>query len=651
MLTKEKIESEINKLLHEKLFSAIRKIIVEKQKEALKKTSEYKNSSNKKEMLENSYKIWFEKISKFFLSFRTVYALVPLVERELKIREFSSEEIIRIKTDYSYDGIEFSAYYPAHYNHSLQKEMEDCIDYLKENKQSHIVDNYIPKKDTERSPHKPLTTAELKYSAFYLFGFEPNYVTVLAQKLHQANLITEPETNGWNIDDAFAEEMITILNQTFSEDIVLQYKRRYTDKIVDRTQKECIRPIHISSKYFPKVVSSSLEFNSIFFEDEQLSVDVQKLYEFIFYITLSTQLKNSVYDTSKIEIVVGNKKLYEQANAIIDGQENWEILTGELIKRISNNDGSFSGNIVVLPEIQPGEILKPIDIYPYSYQSKRPPRFGVGRFVTQILEKNNIGSNKEHDKIINELIDSRAVNQVKSMLHPQESAIILIQWLTQHLPSFVDLEYLTEFEEKIKMVEVGKITLNSLLEELKRIIETAFKMSGYIEKDGKPSQSKINLIKAIAQKYNLKLDNAVFDSNIKIDMLLAQYNMPEPIKVGSCPNCNALIYQKEFINRESGEVSHYFACENFKKNGGCTFSMWDNYVYKFFSDKAMEFHSVEERADALKKILSKKRGYLFNDFIAKNQKPYDAKVLIESYKDRKTQQEKWGFTLAFVNKK
>lgn len=645
------VEKKINQLVQERLFSAIRKIIIQKNRDSFTKTAEYINSQNRQETLNKHYKMWYESVSSFFLSLRSIYALSPLVQRELKIRDFISEEVIRIKADYIYNGIEFSAYYPTHYNSSMTKEIEDCISELKNPKYTHKVDNYTPRVNTERTPHEPLTTAELKYSSFYLFGFEPDYVTSIAKKLYQAGLITNPETNGWNIEDSVVEDIITVLNQKFKEENVLQYKRAFSDKTVDRMAQECIRPAVITSKRFPKNIDKTDEFSSIEFIDDIEQKDALKLYEFIFYMTLSTQMKNSIYDTSKIEISVGNKKLVEQANIVLEGQENWELLTGELIKRISNNDGSWGGQVVVLPEIAPEEVLKPLDIYAYSYQSKRPPRYGVGRFITQILEKNNIASNQYHDLIVNELISSKAVYQVKTMLHPQESSIILILWLKEYLPSFLDLEYLAELEEKMILVEDGELTLASVLDEINRLIDAAFEVSGYIEDDSKPSQNKINLVKAVALKHNLNIDEAIFSSNVKMDMILAQYPMPEPTKVGLCPNCNALVYQKEFIDKNSGEVSCYFSCENFKRSGGCSFSIWDSYIYKYFSDKGIELYVVEERADALKKILSKKKGYLFNDFIAKNQKPYDAKVYIESYKDRRTQQEKWAFALNFVNKK
>ncbi|MFA6195239.1 MAG: DNA topoisomerase [Sulfurimonas sp.] len=650
MIEKFEIENKINNLLSEKLFAGIRKIIVKQQKEKFIKTTEYLKSSDieKRELLNSNYKQWFESLSTFFLSYKTIYALHPIVLREIKIREFASEEVIRVKADYIYDEIEFSAYYPTHYNQSMTKEIEDCISDLKNQKYSHIVDNFISKTDTERTPHEPLTTAELKYSAFYLFGFKPERVTELSKKLFHAKLITNPETNGWLINDAIAEDIITVLNQKYPEEKILQHKRNFTDKIVDRYSQECIRPTMISSKYFPKNIRESFEFKSIKIEVEYEDVDLIKLYEFIFYITLSTQMKNSVYDTSSIEIVVGNKKLKEQANVLIEGEDNWEELTGQIIKRITHNADTNKKQTIVLPEIAPDVILKPLDIYAYSYQSKRPPRYGIGRFVTQVLEKYSIGINKEHDEIIKELIESKAVRLIKTMLHPQENAVMLINWMILHMPLLLDLEYLSELNEKIEMASNNEITISSILDEIDRIINAAFESSGFVFDDEPPSLAKINLLKSVAMKNNLTIDKSVYESSIKIDMILAKYPAAEPIKIGSCPECNSLVYQKEFIKSDTGEIQYYFSCEKYNKHTGCSFSMWDSYVKKFFSDKALELFTVEERASTLKKILSKKKGYLFNGFIAKNQKPYDARVFTETYEDRDTKQKKWVFALDFV---
>jgi len=648
-LSKALIELEIDKLLHEKLFYPIGKAIVAKNHQQFIRSQAYLNASTleRKSLIDNSYKKWYSSVSSFYLSLKAIRALHYLTQREAQIREFNSQEVIRIKADYIWDGIEFSAYYPTHYNASMHKEINDVIAELKNQKYQHKVDTYV-QKNTERAPHEPLTTAQLKYSAFYLFGFAPNHTTHLANLLHKANLITDPNTNGWHIEPLVAEEIITALNQTFSESQVLQYQRDFVDKNVDRSQ-ECIRPKNFTKPYFPKRVEYSQEFLSIPFESNQFKEDAKRLYEFIFYITLSTQMQDSVYDTSTIEIVVGNKKLREQANIVLKGQENWEFLTGSLIQRIATSDNSFSKQIIVLPELKPGTTLRPLDVYAYSYNSQRPPRFGVGRFLTQILEKNNIGTMLEHDAILNELIQSKAVILVKNMLHPQEASMFLMQWLHDYLPSLLDQEYIAELNQKIEDASNGLITKESILDELARQIDQAVMTSGIAVDNGKPSQSKIKLLQSIAAKSGITLPQDVYESDAKANMFLAKYPQEENTPLGQCPNCNAPVFQKEYVNMQTGEVSAYYVCEKFKRSGGCTFSMWDSYVHKFFSDKAIEFFTTEERAETVKKILSKKRGYLFSGFVGKNMKPYDAKVTFESFKTNQGE-ERWRLKLIFENK-
>ena len=83
------------------------------------------------------------------------------------------------------------------------------------------------------------------------------------------------------------------MNEHFGTEKVLQYKRVYKDKNIDRYNQECIRPTVISNNRFPKNLYKLEEFQNINFESERERHDANKLYELIFYITLATQMKNS----------------------------------------------------------------------------------------------------------------------------------------------------------------------------------------------------------------------------------------------------------------------------------------------------------------------------------------------------------------------
>jgi DNA topoisomerase IA len=634
-MTKQDILSSLNSIIHLRLCSAIKKMHVENKKDKFVKSSEYQNLDSKEryEILNQKYTVWYKSVESFYLSLYSIYSLIHLVKREKEIIEFRSQEMTVVMVDYfEHNNIEFSASYPTRFTADMKKEIEDCVEELQDPKFEHIVTNYKPEKDAERPPHEPLTNKSLKYSCSYLFQFDYKYTTQLATLLYEAGLITNINTSGWHIDDDFVEEIITLLNAKYKEYQVLQRKRVFQDNNRDRSE-ECIRPINLSATFFPKNIQNSIEFNTIAFENGRVREDAIKLYGFIFYITLSTQMNDSKYDTSSVEIQVGPKKLKQKANILIQGQDNWELLSGKYIRTIQENDSSEynQSKTIILPEFKHDDKLEFKQVYPYTYNSRRPRRYGIGRFAAQILEKCNIGNSLDHDDIINNLIQSKAVIQIQQVLNPQEISIFLIDWLKEFAPLLVDFEYLNELNEKVNSILEGDLSLESLENEIHRILDDAFVKAGYVEDNSKPSPAKINLLHSVAAKYNVNLPNEVFESNLKCDMLLAMYPMAKPIKVGSCPNCNAVVYQKEYIDKKNQQILAYFACEKFSKTNGCTFSIWDNKVEKFFSDRGINFFTVEERKDALKKILPKKRGYLFSNLIDESKKTYNAKVAIKSF--------------------
>lgn len=637
-MTRKEVLTDIDRLFHERLFIAIRKLYIAEKKRKLENTTEYKNSSStrRSEILKEKYTHWNKEIENFYLNYKTIYALQPLVKRENMILEFDSQVITLVRVDYQpYDKMLFTATHMTRFTSDMRKEVEDTLEELKDIKYEHVVANYKDEKDTEKAPEEPLTILSLKYDAFYIFNFEYQYTTLLATLLCNAGLITNINTLGWNIEDDIVDEIITLLNENYDDSKVLQRKRQYENKSAKR-EEECIRPINFSNNYNPQRVSETNEFKSIEFENGREREDALKLYEFIYDITLSTQMKNSIYDTSTVDIIVGQHKLRQKAHRLIEGQANWELISGKHIKKLHENDDTEQGQskIVLLPEFRVDDKLTPKAVYEYPYNARRPRRFGLGRFATQVLEKNNIGSIDEHDDIIANLVESKAVVQIKNMLHPQEIALFFVEFITEYMPLLVDLEYLEELEEKVDAVVDNDISKESLLDEVDRLIEEGFVKADYKEEDSPPSNAKIKLIQSIAKKHNLNLPNDIFLSNAKCDILLGKYPVAEAIKVGSCPNCNSLIFQKEYIS-ENGEVLYYFSCEKFTKdNIGCSFSIWDNKIQNFFSERGFDLFTIDERRDALKKILTRKRGYLFSGFVDETHKPYSAKIGINSFKPK-----------------
>lgn len=648
-MTEQAINEELTNFIHSKFFRVIREVIIAQEKKKFQKSTTYMklSSSEKQDAFNIYYKKWFKSISNFFLSYPSIIALSFLVKREEEIREFESEKNIVVKADYKKDDIDFSAYLPTTYTIDMQQEVEDAINELRSPKYHHRVLNYVEKKDFEKSPPPPLTLAKTKYSAFYLFGFAPDYTTKILRILYNAGLITNYETDGWNISDEAVDDIIVYLSALYDNDKILQYKRTYTDKFADRSY-ECIRPTIFTKEYSPTLIQNSNEFRSIDFSICPAK-DIFFIYEMIFNFTIATQLKNSIYDMSALEIIVGERILYAKSDCILDNEENWEMLIGKYVKRIESNSIGMERKVSMLPSFTYDEELIPMNIYAYDYNSRRPFRYGIGRFLMQILEKFNIAKNEDQDKIVNELISSGAVEVIGNMLHPQENSMIMIAWLKQYAEILLNMEFYREWQENMKNASDGIIDYQTIIMQFDNIFEAAFNLAGVVYTEKTPSEAKKKLLQKIASKYNLKIDSTVYEDSVQIDKIIAQYPMAEPIKVGNCPKCNHNVYQYEYIKND--DTKYYFVCENGGKHGKCSFLIWDFMIEKFFGSRGIPLLSIEDRRETLKKVMSKKRGYLFTDLISKNQKKYDAKIYLEEVEDRDTKKPRWIFSMTFVNKK
>ena len=640
----------INNNIHENLFTKVRDLILNKKKDRLIHTEDYNTltGQEKKDYLNNNYKNWYKETEHFYLDLHSIFALKEVVEREKSIELFASENITVVKVDYNYNGEDFTLSYGVRYTDDLKKELDDCILDLSNTKYKHVVDNFNIVKDAEKIPPKPLTNAGLKYNCIYGMSFKPKYTTEIANMLYNAKLITDISTNGYAIDDEIVEEIISLLSKKYSQEQVLEYKREFIDKTTDRSS-ECIRPIHFTEDYYPKQIEHTPEFQNIEFASSKDKEAAKRIYELIFYITISTQLKNSIYDNSSISIVCGNKKLKQTANKIIENQENWELVSGKIMRNINQNaNPDIITSVISLPEIPQGEYLTPINIYPRSYDSRRPKRYGIGRFIIQILEKHRIGFSNEYDRIVDNILSTNACVEKANILYPQSSLMFFMEWLEQYLPSFLDYEYLNELEEKIQSTINNELTIDSILNEITTLINNALTAANINITSTPPSEKKLLLVKKVALKNSISLDNSILNSSAKCDIFLSQYGQfEEEQKIGHCPNCNSFIYKKSFLDNK-GNTKYYFACEKFSKQ--CSFSLWDDYINKYFTNKGLELYSIEDRIDIFKKILSRKRGYLIAGMLNSSNKPYNAKVLLTSYytEDKK---EKWKFDLKFENDK
>lgn len=561
-------------------------------------------------------------------------ALHLLVEREKEVIAFVEEDKFSVMVEYIKNGIPFRMTVPTTFFNHTKKEMHDLIAELSNPTYKHMVAAYNPE-TTSKSPYPPLITSRLQRGAWYLFGIEPDRTMKIAQELFHAGLITYHRTESYNISDEAVLAIITYLRDIYPDELIVQQKRVFKMKPGAHIAHEAIRPTIFLGETSPESIESHPLFIKAKLAKEHLDV-----YSYIWYVAVSTQMADAVYDTSSGVIQVGQVKLLGRANIYALGwseaeqkivpQSGWKQLYGQYIEPAEDDgDNSNSHRETILPRLRIGEEVTMLDVKVVESTTRRPQRYGVGRFITT-LENKKIGRPSTFATIYKKLVATKAVTLKNgNMLVPSSLGISIDDWITEYAPWLNSIEHTVDFHEKLDLIEKGEIkSPDPIVKEYSELVAEVAKKIDWIDpQNAMPSSAQIERAKKIIQDKKIEGINKelIFVSQMEMKAFLAKYQDTEDEQIGKCPKCKTgNIYLRNYENQETGEISNYFACAA----RGCDFRVWESTIDKFFVQFKIDYNK-EELRQAVEKILSKRDGYLFTGLISKDKKEFEAQVMLE----------------------
>lgn len=645
-------EYAINNLFANQLSKAIKTSIIEKR------VTEYKEKFPRASFSEinNLSKGWYNKLQNFYVLLPTLAGLSWIVKAERNILAYDPKNIYRIAVQYIKDGENFIVPYNTAFTDETIQERTNALEYLRSSTTIHKVSFYQREMKDVRPSYRPIILSFLQSKMFYLYNFPIAYSTKIARRLFHSGLITDPSTNSYNIPFSYSSELIRYLNEKYGDEFVRQNPREY--KSHDNDDNGCaIIPTHFEEMYDPMNVENTHEFSLISFDDLKMKKDTLLMYSLIFKVTEWIQMKDAIYDVSTLQIKAGNKVVLEaKSNYLVDvydphldqyvEQKCWRMVNTELLGALSSSeDQPIEGHINILPELSYDETLAVTSVEFFTTSPKRPPRFGVGRFNTQILGGKGIGTASSYHIIQNNLLLANLVSLAGTMLHPTEAAMETIEWCENYLPLFLDEKHIQEYWSRLDAIRFNGDSPEQLISEYAFMIDETLKNIGFSEMCIL-TDKQITLAKSIIIKNHIHIDNEeqFFADQEKVKMLIDMYTKNDnrvEDALFKCPICRqGYVFKKEYVNTQSGEISPYYACEHSK-----CFVMFDKKIDEFFITKGMDLDE-SERLEALTNISSKqhlkKSGYMFKGFMGKNRKPYEAKVKIDTFT---TQANKLIYTL------
>ena len=384
-------------------------------------------------------------------------ALRLIVERELEVQRFKSEEYWTIHADFEAEKGSFSANL-THYNGKKLEKLDIKNEQLANDIKSVIeqkkfyIDN-VEKKSVKRNPYAPFTTSTLQQDVVRKLGFSAKKTMQIAQKLYEgisiggtiSGLITYMRTDSTNLSKDAIDESRGYIGSNFGDKYLPKSPRIYKTKTKNAQEAhEAIRPT--SFERSPESMSQYLDSDEL------------KLYELIWKRALASQMESAIIDQVSTEIISNDKTEIFKANGSTVSFDGFLKVYVE-----STDDDQEDKKSKKLPPLTEGENLEILNILSSQHFTQPPPRFNEASLVKK-LEDLGIGRPSTYATIINVLQERKYVSLQKKTFIPENVGFLVTSFLRNFFSKYVEYSFTANLEEELDDISNGKIVWENVLD-------------------------------------------------------------------------------------------------------------------------------------------------------------------------------------------
>lgn len=390
-------------------------------------------------------------------------ALRLVVDREKEIISFQNEAYYRVEGTFLAGSTPFKA---ALENRFSTK--EEARKFLEDSIGATYAVSSVEKKEGTRMPSSPFTTSTLQQEAARRLHFPVSTTMRVAQTLYEKGLITYMRTDSTNLSSLALGAAKKYISDTFGADYSRPRQFKTKSKGAQEAH-EAIRPTYLGN---PSIEGTAQE---------------KKLYELIWKRTIASQMAEAKVLATTIKISSDKRDEKYVANAN-------EVLFDGFLKVYSGSDDN-SSDLVVLPSIGEGEILRDKSIVAEAKFTAAPPRYSEGTLIKK-LDELGIGrpstyvptietikhrdyivvGDKEGRKVATESftlsggkISSKekmeTIGAEKGRLIPQEIGVIVTDYLQKNFPDILDYDFTASVEKEFDEIAGGEVVWNSAISE------------------------------------------------------------------------------------------------------------------------------------------------------------------------------------------
>jgi DNA topoisomerase-1 len=377
-------------------------------------------------------------------------ALRMIVERELEIEAFKSQEYWTVHLDSHKDRQPFTAKLFQYQGKKLeqlsiatQAEYDAIHAKLNDAKLPPKVVR-VEKKAKQRYAAAPFTTSTLQQEAVRKLGMTADRTMRTAQSLYEGvdiggqtvGLISYMRTDSVSLAKEAVQEIRDYISNNFSSEYLPSTQPTFKSKTKNAQEShEAIRPTSIERT--PDQMRS------------HLTADQARLYEMIWKRTLACQMSPARFDTVSLDIRLGGDNTLFRANGQV------LVFPGFIGVYMEDVDDATEEESGKLPPLAEGDVL-PIDkLYGEQHFTQPPPRYSEASLVKS-LEEYGIGRPSTYATIISTLQAREYAILDKKRFMPTDVGRVVTRFLTEHFTRYVDYDFTAHLEDELDQVSEGK---------------------------------------------------------------------------------------------------------------------------------------------------------------------------------------------------
>ncbi len=407
-------------------------------------------------------------------------ALRMIVERELEIEAFKSQEYWSVHLDTNKDHLPFTAKLFQYHGKKLeqlsigsQAEYDAIHAKLGDAKLPPKVVR-VEKKAKQRYAAAPFTTSTMQQEAVRKLGMTADRTMRTAQSLYEGvdiggqgggqtvGLISYMRTDSVSLAKEAVQEIRDYIKDNFSPEYLPSTQPAYKSKTKNAQEShEAIRPTSILR------TPDSIR--------DHLTADQARLYEMIWKRTLACQMAPARFDTVSVDIRLGGDTTLFRASGqtlVFPG------FIGVYMEDVDDAEEEEGGK---LPPLAEGDVL-PIDkLYGEQHFTQPPPRYSEASLVKS-LEEHGIGRPSTYATIISTLQAREYAVLDKKRFVPTDVGRVVTRFLTDHFTRYVDYGFTAHLEDELDEVSEGKRDWIGVMEEFWKGFSALIKQKADIDR-------------------------------------------------------------------------------------------------------------------------------------------------------------------------